>query len=528
MAIDTIAAGWSSEPDQWKGTYEHSHTFFEAGVLSMWEMISDAEQTSSSRIRVQTNIHADFKFRRHVNTFDWEHLNQERREWIRALRPGQRIQLYAVARYPGWQNFVQKVKMTVHYYEKAQGEDGRNISARELKDLTKSQRTHGKNSGENNAFHQPKVVIYHQSLHSESGILTSLRPLAREETGIRAVILGKFQLRFNHKETDFQTHEIGAISHPALDLNEYNVDDSSIEDIWDDIEYLQHENIKVLGMLAMRGDHNAWGGSTFEHSYKLLHELVVSRKLDGIDLNLDAYLAETQEGNKAKEKKRASIEDVIRLIDSLHADFGSDFLITMTTSAKALLDSGENQPGENGFEYRALELQRGEFISWYNVRIFTVDHNLQGIDRHAEVLNKSAPIFVNELSSLIRLLDQDTIYSPHKILIAISTSPANSKSHMATKYSHEKPPPDNDHVYGAYVDPFLLHRILELFNWSYGPFSHFGGVAGWEYSRSHTISVTGAGGEVLTRGGYDRPWEWGKLMRAVLNHVFLPKEMVSR
>ena len=486
----------------------------------MWELISNAEQKSSSRIRVQTNVHADPKFRRHVNTFDWADPNQERREWIRALHPGHRIQLYAIARYPGWRNFVQKVKMTIHYYEKAQKEDGRNISAKELKDLTKSTETHGKNSGEDDAFHRPKVVIYHQSLHSESGILTSLRPLAREETGITAVILGKFQLRFNHKEPDFQTHESGAISHAALNLNEYNVDDSSIEDIWNDIEYLQHENIKVLGMLAMRGDHNAWGGSAFEHSYKLLRELVVSRKLDGIDLNLDSYLVETQEGNKAKEKKRASIEDVIRLIDSLHADFGSDFLITMTTNAEALLDSGENQQGENSFQYRALELQRGQFISWYNVRIFNVDHSLQGIDRHTEVLNNSAPIFVCELSSLIRLLDQDHIYSAHKILIAISTSPENSKSYMDSQYPHEKIPPDNEHIYGAYTELFLLHRLLELFNWSYGPFSHFGGVAGWEYSRSHTTPVTGPRGEVISRGGYERPWEWGKLMRAILNNVF--------
>lgn len=525
IVVDITSAGWSSEPDQWKGTYEHSHTFFEADVQSKLEMKGNAERKSLPRIRVQTNIHADYQFRRHVNTFDWADPNQERREWVKALRPGDRIQLYAIARYPGWQNFVQKVKMTVHYYGKALKEDDRDHSARELKNPTKSRRTRGKSSGEDVIAHQPKVVIYHRSLHSESGILTSLRPLAREETGITAVILDKFQLRFNDNQTDFPTQESREVRHAALYLDEYKMDDSSIEDIWVDIEYLQHENIKVLGMLAMRGDYNAWGGSAFEYSYKLLHELVVSRKLDGIDLDLDSYLAETQEGNVETEKKRASLADVVRLIDSLHTDFGSDFLITMTTFAEALLDvSDENQQGGNSFDYRALELQRGEFISWYNVRTFNCKSSSQGVDHQAGTTDDSAPIFVGELSSLIRLLDHDEIYSAHKILIALSTSPTNSKSHTNTNtnsLSSKTSANTTTHDHGAYIEPYLLHRILELFNWSYGPFANFGGVAGWEFSRSHTPPTKSAGGEIITRGGSERPWEWAKLTRAILDNVFL-------
>ena len=368
-------------------------------------------------------MHADFKFRRHVNTFDWADPNQERREWVRDLRPGQRIQLYATAMYPGWVNFVQRVKMTIHYHKKTQKEDTQDSSAEDLKNFTKSNRTGGDKSGKGPNFRQPKVVIYHQSLHSESGIPTSLHPLASEGTGITAVILGKFQLRFSPNDIAFPMHENRHVSHPALYLNEYKMDDSRDEDFWIDIEYLQRENIKILGMLAMWGDHhNAWGGSAFEHSYKSLHDLMVSRKLDGIDLDLDFHLVEIQEGDTAEEKKRFLLEDVIRLIDNLHADFGSDFIITMTTCAEALLDRDENQQGDNGFPHRALELQRGEFISWYHVRIFSgCSSRRQGVDpSQTGIIDESAPISDGELSSLIRLFDHDEIYSAHKILIAFS------------------------------------------------------------------------------------------------------------
>lgn len=351
----------------------------------MWEMTGNAQQRNSPRILVQTNIHADSNFRRHINTFDWADADPVRREWVKALRPGDRLQLYAIARHPGWQNFVQKVKITIHYYEKADKDDYRYTSAEELSESFKRlRRTLEQHSRECFLSRRPKVVIYHQSLFSESGILNSILPLAREKTGITAIILGKFQLHFNHNKTESSTHQNRDINCAALRLNGYKIDDPSIDDVWVDIEDLQRENIKVLGMLDMRGHYNMWRGLAFEHSYKLLHDLVVSKKLDGVDLNLD--LAEAQK-DTAK-KKRASLEDIIRLIDSLYADFGSGFIITMTTFAEALLDSDTNQQDDQ-FQYRTLELQRKELISWYNVRIFSVSSNKDGDDQ-----TELAPIFV--------------------------------------------------------------------------------------------------------------------------------------
>lgn len=430
---------------------------------------------------------------------------KERREWVQALRPRDRIQLYAIAKYPGWQNMVQKVQIDIHYYEKAQMEDNGNSSAEELKALEKpkSGRSGGENSREDFISRRPKVVIYHQSLHSENGILTSLRSLAREETGITAVILGKLQLHFIHDGTDSQTHKNRDVNHAALYLNEYAVDDSSVEDVWVEVEYLQQANIKVLGMLTMRGNDNTWGDTAFMHSYQLLRELIVSKKFDGIDLDLDLL----EDRTVIAEEKGASLEDVIRLIDSLHTDFGSDFIITATTCAEALLNSNsdQNQQGQ-GFQYRALELQRGELMSWYNVQIFS-DSSPRPSDDQIGPTNP-APIFVDELSSFIRLLDDD-LYSSHKILMAISTSPNSvGKNPGGDDATHAR--------HGAYVELYLLHSLLQMLNWSYGPFD-FGGVAGWEYSRSHTPTRAAGGSD---RGGYDRPWEWVKFMRAILDDVF--------
>ena len=185
--------------------------------------------------------------------------------------------------------------------------------------------------------HQPKVVIYHQSLHTESGIPISLRPLVREKTGVTAVILGTFHLYMNHKVMDMQSQKTQGNSGVTIYLNEHAINDPNIEHIWVDVEYLQREGIKVVSMLSMRGDgamhdgESEWLGCgdslAFERSYKALHDLVLSRRLDG--LNLDTEVCEdvksAEEEEKEEEEERVSLQGVIRLIDRLHADFGPDF-----------------------------------------------------------------------------------------------------------------------------------------------------------------------------------------------------------
>ena len=470
----------------------------------------------SSPVRVQTNRHGDINFRTHINVFDRTGLDRERSEWVHALRRGDRIQLYAKAMYRGWTNYVQKAKITIRYQDFVAGKGIGDAPIAELSEKVQSLTTLERNSKQGTPSHQPKVVIYHQSLHTESDIPISLRPLVREKTGVTAVILGKFHLRMNHKVTEMQSQNTNGDSSVTIHLNDYAIGDPSIEDIWIDVEYLQTEGIKVVCMLSMYGDgagpegESDWLGScdslTFERSYEALHDLVVSRRLDGVNIDTEVYEDAMNDG-----EERVSLQGVIRLIDRLHTDFGPNFVIGLTASAEALLSTDETQRRTN-IDYRTLEVQRGHLINWYSVPIFgprepsddpsnvrRLDPNSKGrlVNKQPNKSHNRAPTLVRELNSYIRLLRHD-VYRADRILITVST----------TSHARGKTPRDRR----VYVDPQISRGLLELLRWSYGPID-FGGVAGWGYFPARG-STTAGGAEA------DRlPWVWATETRAILETV---------
>lgn len=90
--------------------------------------------------------------------------------------------------------------------------------------------------------------------------------------------------------------------------------------------------------------------ASFERYYGPLHDLIGAHNLQGLDLDVEESF---------------SLNGVIRLIDRLKADFGSDFIITLAPVAAALTEGGGNL---SGFNYFDLEAQRGSSIAFYNAR----------------------------------------------------------------------------------------------------------------------------------------------------------------
>jgi hypothetical protein len=92
----------------------------------------------------------------------------------------------------------------------------------------------------------------------------------------------------------------------------------------------------------------------FESYYLPLRDLIRARGLDGLDLDVEEPM---------------TLVGIIRLIDRLRSDFGSEFIITLAPVAAALLS--EN-PGHNlsGFSYETLEVMRGKDIGWYNAQFY--------------------------------------------------------------------------------------------------------------------------------------------------------------
>ena len=351
---DRITAGYSHEEDQWGGTYNHSFSFLDTRVQNV------LEQEQSSGLRVQSNLHADWNFRTHVNEFGVMDPDQERKIWIQTLRSGDRIQLYPIAQYFGWRNYVHKAAITIRYDtvtpsgQSLEGSMNESSERPGKPDPLELERQKGSD------FQQPGVFVYHQSLHAENGLLTSLRPLVREQTGITAVILGNFNLSLEQQQTTTYTATQRDAGSLTVHLNEYAIDGSDIEDLWDDIEYLQRQQVKVIGMLDMSqgiDDHDkdvSWVGNfddpTFERYYSSLRTLLVSKQLDGINLDTGrpGQWTNLDDGTKLS-------TNVKRLINCLRRDFERDVMIVITTPADALLGTKPGQQA-NGIEFQTLEI----------------------------------------------------------------------------------------------------------------------------------------------------------------------------
>lgn len=93
--------GWSDDPSS-HGSYRGTQTWFEAGTSA-----------SSTRILIQENVHASKEI--HVHTQVWRHDDHSavKRNWIQSIHRGDRLDVYAKARYMGWVNNVKSVKIIV-------------------------------------------------------------------------------------------------------------------------------------------------------------------------------------------------------------------------------------------------------------------------------------------------------------------------------------------------------------------------------------------------------------------------------
>jgi hypothetical protein len=183
--------------------------------------------------------------------------------------------------------------------------------------------------------------------------------------------------------------------------------------------------------------------SAFETAYSPLHELIRARSLDGLDLDVEEPM---------------SLQGIIRLIDRLKTDFGSDFIITLAPVAAALLNPLSNL---SGFDYAELEKQRGEKISWYNTQFYCGWGDMYTSAMYDAIVWEG--------------------WRPDKVVVGLVTNPENGS---------------------GWVPMLVLRLILGRLRDRYRA-PGFGGVMGWEYFNS-------------LPGARERPWEWATFMMRIL------------
>ncbi|KAF4586023.1 alkaline phosphatase [Ophiocordyceps camponoti-floridani] len=292
----------------------------------------------------------------------------------------------------------------------------------------------------------PRIITYYQTHRTADNKPISILPLANPPSATHVILAA---LHVNESPS-------------ALTLNDDPVDSTRYTTLWAELRVLQASGVKVLAMLggaaqgtfsrldlgpSLQGGGNEDGDDAFEAYYAPLRRLIRHRSLDGLDLDVE---------------EDTSLAGIIRLIDRLRQDFGSDFIITLAPVAAALLDPASNL---SGFDYEALEVLRGREIAWYNAQFYCGWGDLSSTRMYDYIIAKGWP--------------------PKKVVIGLVTNPANGKGFV--------PWPVLEPVLGQIAN---RHR-------------DFGGVMGWEYFNG-------------LPGDTHRPWEWARLMARLLrpNHRF--------
>ena len=256
-------------------------------------------------------------------------------------------------------------------------------------------------------------------------------PLVTNNCGVSHVILAAIHL--NAQPGD-------------ITLNDDSPDDPRYMPLWAEVRVLQAMDVKVMGMLggAAAGSFLRLDGSDadFERYYIPLRDMIRLHGLNGLDLDVEEEM---------------SLAGIIRLIDRLKLDFGAEFIITLAPVATALV---EGLPHLSGFNYKALEAQRGSKISWYNTQFYNGWGLLQDTSIYDRIIAEG--------------------WNPEKVVAGMLTNPSNGSQ--------------------GYIPTEAVSVVLAILLQKY---PSFGGVFGWEYFNA-------------LPGGMERPWEWACSMSMIM------------
>ncbi|KAJ2997400.1 hypothetical protein NUW58_g664 [Xylaria curta] len=286
-----------------------------------------------------------------------------------------------------------------------------------------------------------RVVIYYQTGLGTDVTHVPLLPLIQAEPAISV------------------THLLIAALHiidddGGIHLNDHRPDDPVFDLMWTEAAQLQTAGVKVMCMVggAARGSFQRLDSddASFERYYAPLHNLIGSHNIQGLDIDVE---------------ENFSLKGVIRLIDRLKADFGSDFIITLAPVAAALTEGGGNL---SGFSYFELDAQRGSSIAFYNAQFYFGWGNAGSARDYESIL--------------------DDGFAANRVVMGLLSNPANGNGFVNL---------DSEAA-------VLRELVTENAN--------FGGVANWEYFNS-------------LPGGTAAPYQWASWMA---EHMQAARKMERR
>jgi chitinase len=271
-----------------------------------------------------------------------------------------------------------------------------------------------------------RVVVYYQTQFT-NGTYVSPRAMTDNNTGVTDVVVGAIHLNGD-----------GSVA-----LNDDSPDHAKFDPMWSDLAAMQAKGVHVEGMVggAAQGSFQRLD-SDFATYYPKLKNVITTHHLDGVDLDVEESM---------------SLGGVEHLIDQLHTDFGTGFVVTLAPVATALNGGGNL----SGFSYDSLYRDRASSISWFNTQFYCGWGTLSSTSGYDGIVGHG-------------------VVPASKVVAGTLTNAANCGS--------------------GYVPMSTLTSTIRTLVSKY---PSFGGVAGWEYFNSDP-------------GGTAAPWQWAANMSAAM------------
>lgn len=263
--------------------------------------------------------------------------------------------------------------------------------------------------------HSPRIVCYHQTQWNGDQYVSML-PLSRGGRKTTHVIIAAIHL--NNTPGD-------------VTLNDDPWNAPKNVRVWQEVNLLQKDGVKVLGMLggAAKGSFSRLDfplDVLFRSYYEPLRQMLLATGLDGVDLDVEEHM---------------SLTGIMRLIDQLRRDFGPTFIITLAPVCAAM----QNKRHISGFNYEELEAARGPDISFYNTQFYNGWGYIEDSSYFDAIMARGWP--------------------QEKIVIGMLTNPESGR--------------------GWVPDDMLRATLLDVRR----KYPDFGGVMGWEYFNSITAAA---------------------------------------
>lgn len=277
----------------------------------------------------------------------------------------------------------------------------------------------------------PRIVCYHQTLWDGDNYVSML-PLSRGGRRTTHVIIAAIHINQNAGN---------------LTLNDDPWDAPKHVRVWQEVRLLQKDGVKVLGMLggAAKGSFTRLDIPVdyfFHAFYDPLRDMIAATGLDGLDLDVEEPM---------------SLQGIVRLIDQLRVDFGSEFIISLAPVCAAL----QNRRHLSGFDYEALEAARGEDIAFYNTQFYNGWGYVEDTTDWDKIMLRGWPA--------------------RKVVVGVLTNPESGR---------------------GWVPDDMLRSTLHAIRCKH---ADFGGAMGWEYFNSLTAACP-----------YGLPWSWSDLLTDIL------------